>query len=218
MKKESVVESEILQKLENRSITKKELLQKVEHNFDLPPEILNGVYSSKASIRYGCAKMLMDLSKEYSEKLYPFIDSFMKLLDSKYRIITWKAMAIIANLARVDKDNKIDTIFEKYYSFLNDEYMVTVANVVGNSEKIASAKPHMINKITDELLKVESISLTPHLTEECRRVIIEKTIKFFSSFFDKIEQKKKVVAFAKRQVNSPRKTLSKTAEEFLAKV
>jgi hypothetical protein len=212
------MESEILHKLENKSITKKELLQKVEQDFDLLPEIINGVYSPKASIRYGCAKVLMDLSEKHPKKLYPFIDSFIELLDSKYRILTWNAMAIIANLAKVDKDNKIDSIFEKYYSFLNDEYMVTVANVVGNSAKIASAKPYMINKITDELLKVENISLTPHLTEECRRVIIEKAVRFFSSFFDKIEQREKVVSFAKRQVNSPRRTLSKTAKEFLTKV
>jgi hypothetical protein len=135
------VESEILHKLESKSITKTELLQKVEHNFELLPQILNGVYSPKASIRYGCAKVLMDLSENHPEKLYPFIDSFIKLLDNKYRILTWNAMVIIANLAKVDKDNKIDSIFEKYYNFLNDEYMVTVANVVGNSAKIASTKP-----------------------------------------------------------------------------
>jgi hypothetical protein len=211
------VESEILHKLESKSITKTELLQKVEHNFELLPQILNGVYSPKASIRYGCARVLMDLSENHPEKLYPFIDSFIKLLDNKYRILTWNAMVIIANLAKVDKDNKIDSIFEKYYNFLNDEYMVTVANVVGNSAKIASTKPYMIKNITDELLKVENIALTPHLTEECRRVIIEKAIKFFALFFDKIEQKEKVIAFAKRQVNSPRRTLSKTAEELLMK-
>ena len=218
MEQDSSMEPEILQKLANKSTTKKELLQKVEQNFDLLPKVLNGVYSPKASIRYGCAKVPMDLSEDHPEKLYPFIDSLITVLDSKYRILTWNAMAIIANLAKVDKDNKIDSIFEKYYSFLNDEYMVTVANVVGNSAKIASAKPYMIRNITDELLKVENISLTPHLTEECRRVIIEKAVKFFSSFFDKIEQKEKVVSFAKRQVNSPRRTLSKTAEEFLTKV
>jgi hypothetical protein len=210
------METQILQKLENKSMTKKELLQKVQQNFDLLPEILNGVYSPKASIRYGCAKVLMDLSETHPEKLYLFIDSFINLLDSKYRILTWNAMTIIANLAKIDKDNKIDSIFEKYYSFLSDEYMVTVANVVGNSAKIASAKPYMIKKITDKLLKVESIPKTPNLTEECRRVIIEKAVNFFSSFFDRIEQKEKVVAFTKRQVNSPRKTLSKTVEEFLA--
>lgn len=159
----------------------------------------------------------MDLSEEYPEKLYPYIDSFINLLDSKYRILTWNAIAIIANLAKVDTDKKFDAIFHKYYRFLNDEYMVTVANVAGHSGKIALAKPHLINKITDELLKVENISTTPHLTEECKRVIAEKIIKSFNLFFDKIDHKEKVISFIERHLDSPRKTLKKEAETFLRK-
>jgi hypothetical protein len=108
-------------------------------------------------------------------------------------------------------------IFDKYYSFINDEYMVTVANVVGHSGKIALAKPHLVDKVTDELLKVENISTTPHLTEECKRVIAEKTIKSFNMFFDKIKQKEKVTSFVKNHLNSPRKTLRRAAENFLDK-
>ena len=211
------MESELLQKLASKSMTKKELLQKVKQNFNLLPEVLNGVSSSKAAIRYGCAKVLMDLSEEHPEKLYPHMDYFISLLDSKYRILTWNAMAIIANLAKVDEDKKFDAIFDKYYSFLNNAYMVTVANVVGHSAKIALAKPYLIQKITNELLKVENISTTPHLTEECKRVIAEKAIKVFALLFDKIEQKEKVTSFIARHVNSPRKTLRKAAEEFLTK-
>lgn len=209
------MESELLQKLANKSITKKELLQKVEQNFNLLPEVLNGVSSPKAAIRYGCAKVLMNLSEEHPEQLYPHMDSFINLLDSKYRILTWSAMAIIANLAKVDEDKKFDAIFDKYYSFLNDAYMVTVANVVGNSAKIALAKPYLAQKITTELLKVQNISTTPHLTEECKRVIAEKTIKSFALFFNEIEQKEKVISFVTKQRDSPRKTLRTAAEEFL---
>ena len=198
-------------------MTKEELLQKVKQDFDILPDILDGVSSSKAAIRYGCAKVLMDLSEEYPEKLHPHIDSFIDLLDSKYRILTWNAIAILANLTKVDTDKKFDAIFDKFYSFLNDEYMVTVANVVGHSGKIALAKPHLINKITNELLKVENISTTPHLTEECKRVIVEKAIKSFSLFFDKIEHKERVISFVERHLDSPRKTLKKEAEVFLKK-
>lgn len=105
--------------------------------------------------------------------------------------------------------------FDKYYSFLNDEYMVTVANVVGHSGKIALAKPNLIPKITNELLKVENISTTPHLTEECKRVIAEKAIKSFNLFFDQIQQKEKVISFVKKYLNSPRKTLRTEAGNFL---
>ena len=211
------MESELLQKLANKSVTKEELLQRVKQDFSLLPEVLNGVSSSKAAIRYGCAKVLMDLSEEHPEKLYPHMDSFINLLDSKYRILTWNAMAIIANLAKVDENKKFDAIFDKYYGFLNDAYMVTVANVVGNSAKIALAKPHLTEKITTELLKVENISTTPHLTEECKRVIAEKAINSFAVFFSKIEQKEKVISFVARHSNSPRKTLKTAAEDFLTK-
>jgi hypothetical protein len=211
------MESELLQKLANKSITKQQLLQTVKQNVNVLPEVLNGVSSSKAAIRYGCAKVLMDLSEEHPETLYPYTDSFIALLDSKYRILTWNALAILANLAKVDADKKFDAVFDKYYSFLNDAYMVTVANVVGNSAKIALAKPYLAQKITEELLKVENISTTPHLTEECKRVIAEQAIKSFALFFSEIEQKETVISFVARHRDSPRKTLRKAAEEFLTK-
>ena len=209
--------SELLQKLENKSITKNELLQKAKQNSDVLHEVLAGVSSPKAAIRYGCAKVLMDLSEKQPEKLYPHMDFFINLLSSKYRILTWNAIAIIANLAKVDKDKKFDAIFDKYYSFLNDEYMVTVANVVGNSSKIALAKPYLTPRITNELLKVENLSTSPHLTEECKRVIAEAAIKSFSLFFDKVNDKERVISFVARHNDSSRKTLKKEAEEFLAK-
>ena len=211
------MENELLQELANKSMTKGELFQKVKQNFDLLPKILGGVSSSKAAIRYGCAKVLMDLSEEYPEKLYSYMDSFIDLLDSKYRILIWNTMAIIANLTKVDRDKKFDAIFDKYYSFLNDEYMVTVANVVGHSGKIALAKPYLIHNITSELLKVENIPTTPHLTEECKRVIIKKAIKSFSLFLNEIEHKEEVISFVERHLNTPRKTLRTEAENFLKK-
>ena len=200
-----------------KTLTKEQLADKVKENFNLLPNIVNGMNSPKATIRYGCGKILMDLSEEYPEKIYPHWDSFVNLLDSKYRILTWQAMAIIANLTKVDTKNKFDTIFEKYYDFINNDYMVTVANVVGHSSKIALAKPHLIQRITSEMLKVEDLSITPNLTEECKRVIAEKTIKSFDTFFDKVEQKEKVISFVEKHRNSSRKTLKVEAEKFLEK-
>ena len=217
MRRTPPMENEIFQKILDKTMTKEGLPQKVIGDFNLIPKLLKGVSSPKATIRYGCAKVLMDLSEEYPEKLYPYFSSFVELLDSKYRILTWNAIAILANLTKVDTERKFDAIFDKYYSFLNDEYMVTVASIVGHSGKIALAKPYLIERITNELLKVEDIFMSPHLTEECKRVIAENAIKSLDLFFDKIEQKGKVISFAKRHLNSPRKTLRTEAEKFLKK-
>lgn len=209
--------SNLAQDLIDGKITKEQLLSRVKQNSSLIPLLLMGISSSKAAVRYGCAKVLLDLSKDDPQKLYPHMNFFVDLLNSKYRVLTWNSLAIIANLTQVDIDNKFDAIFGKYYSFLENDYMVTVANVVRNSSTIALAKPYLISKITDELLKVQNLSLTPHLTEECRRVIAQQAIKSFDLFYDKIEQKDKVISFIKAQTNSPRKKLRKTAENFLEK-
>jgi len=212
-----IMESKWVQKLGEKSITKEQLFKKVKQNPDMIPEVLDGISSEKPAIRYGCGKILTDLSEEQPERLYPYIDSFITLLDSKYRILNWNALTIIANLTKVDRENKFDAIFEKYYRYLNNDYMVTVAIVVGNSGKIAVAKPHLTKQIVEKLLKVENISTTPHLTKECKLVITEHAIKSFDAFFPQIEQKSKVIHFVKKYINSSRKTLRIASEEFLKK-
>jgi hypothetical protein len=207
----------LAQSLLDKSLTKEQLLDRVKNDFGLIPLLLTGVGHNKAAVRYGCSKVLMDLSEQYPEKLYPYFDSFVDMLDSKYRILTWNALAIISNLTRVDADKRFDAVFDKYYSFLDNEYMVTVSNVVGNSGTIALAKPYLIPKVTDELLRVKDVSLTPHLTEECKRVIAQQAIKTFDQFFDKVDEKDKVLSFVSEHADSPRVKLRTAAEKFLEK-
>jgi hypothetical protein len=211
------MESELLQQLLDKRLTKEALYRRVASNLELLPEIIKGISSSKAAVRYGCGKVLLDLSAKYPKKLYPYLDTLSALLDSKYRILTWNAVGIIANLCSVDEDKKFDLIFDKFYSFLDNEYMVTVANVVGNSDKIALAKPYLIPKIVNKLLTVENARTTPHLTDECKLVIMTHAINCFDAFFDRIsdEEKAKVCAFVKRHANSQREQLRLTAKAFL---
>ena len=208
---------DVLKKLGNKELTKGKIHQMVEHNFELIPVLVEGMSSQKANIRYGSGKILMDISEKYPEKVYPYVNSIMRLLDGKYRIIIWNSMAIVANIASVDTEKKLDTIFKKYFSFLKDEYMVTVANAIENLGKIAKAKPYLIQKITKKILEVENIKLTPHLTEECKKVIAEKAIGSFELFFDNIEDKNKVLSFVEKQVESSRKSLRSKAAEFVKK-
>jgi hypothetical protein len=211
------MEPMLVQGLADKSLTKSALLKLVEQDYGLVPGVLAGVASSKAAVRYGCAAVLMELSEKHPKPLYPYWDSFVALLESKRRILVWNGLAILANLCTVDMDKKFDGLCDKYYGFLADPYMVTVANVVANSAKIARSKPYLIPRVTRELLKVKEISTTPHLTEECKLVIAEKAVETFSSFFGKLDaaQKKQVILFAKSYVDSSRKTLSVKAARFL---
>ena len=209
-----MLEADLLQQLAKRTITKEQLLNSVERDFELLPIVIAGVSSSKAAIRYGCAKVLLDFSEKHPEQLYPQMDFFVSLLDSKYRILVWNAVSAIANLCEVDVNKKFDVVFERYFALLDDQYLVTVANVVGNSGKIALSKPYLMSRITNELLQVDKIAVTNHLTDECKRVIMEKAITAFEKYFDKMnsDDKAKVVSFVKKHVNSSRVSLAKKAE------
>ncbi len=211
------MEPEILLKLAKKQITKEELTDKIESDFTLLPSVIAGASSSKASIRYGCASVLVNLSAKYPEKLYSHFGFFVSLLSSNHRILVWNGLAAIANLCVADSEKKFDAIFRKYYGFLGDEYMVTVANVVGNSPRIVHAKPYLASRITEQMLGVEKISTTPHLTEECKRVIAEKTVEAFCEFFDLLSNadRTRVLAFVKAQADSPRASLRKEVQRFL---
>jgi hypothetical protein len=211
------MQQNLLDGLANKTVTKTELLKKAIEDQNLIPALIDGTSSSKASIRYGCSSVLMELSSRQPEQLYQYWNKIVELLDSNYRILIWNAMAVIANLTWVDTEKKFEGIFDKYYCNLNSEYMVTVANLVGNSATIGLAKPYLAPKIAAELLKVENLSLTPHLTEECKRVIAEHAIKTFDTIFDYLEDKEQVVNFVKRQLDSPRASLKREAEKFNAK-
>lgn len=212
-----ILSADLFRRIAGKEISKEALFKQAESNSALLPTLIEGTASPKASIRYGCASTLMHLSEKHPDTLYPYMNNFISLLDSNYRILTWNALAIIANLTRVDVEKKFDAIFDKYYSNLQNEYMVTVANTVGNSATIAKAKPYLAQKITDELLKVENIQLTPHLTSECKLVIAEKAIETFDAYFDSIEDKEKVLNFVKKHLNSSRVSLGEEAQEFMKK-
>jgi len=177
-------------------------------------ELLEGIYSGKAAIKFKSAKVLRIISEERPELLYPKWDFFEKLLDSENNIIKWNVMDVIANLTRVDSRNRFDKIFRKFYGMLYEGSLITAAHVVGNSWKIAKAKPSLSSRITSELLKVEKIPLP---TEECRNILNGHAILSFSEYFDQIKEKGKVISFARRELKNSRNATRSKAEKFLKK-
>ena len=177
-------------------------------------ELLEGIYSEKAAIKFKSAKILRIISEERPELLYPKWDFFEKLLDSENNIIKWNAMDVIANLTRVDSRNRFDKIFRKFYGMLYEGSLITAAHVVGNSWRIAKAKPGLGSRITSELLKVEKIPLP---TEECRNILKGHAILSFSEYFDQIKEKGKVKSFARRELKNTRNATRSKAEKFLKK-
>ncbi len=210
-------QNDMLNRIAARHVNREELQKIVEADFDLVPLLLEGCLSPTATVRYTCAPVLVELTAKYPRNLYPYFEKFVAFLDSKYRIITWNALAAIANLTSVDADCKFDALFDRYYNFLDSEYMVTVANTVVNTATIVANKPYLADRVAFELLKVQNLRLTPHLTEECTRVIAEKAVRTFDTLMKYTQNKEVLFAFAEKYQNSSRDSLRKEAQGFLKK-
>ena len=205
-------ESKILDALGKKGIEAEDLADKVSRNPDLLPEILDGVSSAEARLRFNSAKILRIISEKQPKILYSKIEFFVDLLDSENNILKWIAIDIIGNLASVDSENKIDRIFRKFYDLLSDESMITAGHVIDNSGKIAVAKPYLQDRITEKLLKVEKIE---YKTSECRNILLGKVISSFDKYIDQFENKKKMISLVRRQLKNSRKATRAKAEKFL---
>ena len=206
---------DILEKLWKKEIKAEDIAKNVTKDPGLLPEIFNGISSKNSRIKFKSAKILRVISEKNPEILYSKMDFFINLLDSENKILKWNAIDVIGNLTSIDSKNKFDKIFKKYYSFLSTESMITIAHVVDNSGKIAKAKPHLTQKITSELLKIENISTKPRLTQECKNILLGKAILAFGTYFNQIENKDNVISFVKRQLNNTRNATKVKAEKFL---
>jgi hypothetical protein len=182
-------------------------------------ELIDGIQAPRGTTRFNYEKTLRLISAQKPELIYPHFDLFTSLLDCDNNFLKWGAIMTIANLTAVDNRKKFEAIFEKYYAPIPGPVMITAANIIGSSARIVTAKPHLVGRITAEILKVEKARYKVHgqPSPECRNVAIGHAIESFEAFFDRIEDKPAVLQFVKHQLKNSRPAVVKKATQFLRK-
>lgn len=174
-------------------------------------ELLEALTSKEETYRYNCHKVLMVISQENPALLYPAWNRLVELLKSDHTYWKMSALMIMANLTEVDSEKRFEKIFDKYYSLLDDRSMVVAVYVARFSGKIAKAKPNLEPRITKRLLKIDET----HHNEGRKALIKSGVIEAFSEYYDSAKNKKKIVEFAKQQLESESPKTRKLAKEFL---
>jgi hypothetical protein len=204
----------LLRQISRKRVDLERIARRIGRNPGLVPEVIKGLSAEQADVKYRCAKVLRILSVQESEALYPYIETFISLLDSPNRILTWEGLHVIGNLAAVDRRARIDWTIAKYLSPISGAVMVSAANAVEGAAKIARAKPHLAQRIASEFLKAEDAE---YQTPECRNVVLGHVIQAFDQFFELVEDREPVIALVRRQLRNPRNSTRRKAELFLKK-
>lgn len=73
----------------------------------------------KGSAKFGCEKVLRCISERNPGLIYPYFESFVRLLESDNTFLKCGAILTIANLTSVDHKNRFENIFDRYYSLIS---------------------------------------------------------------------------------------------------
>ena len=173
-------------------------------------EALEGILSKKDETRSNSYKILLHISEENPEILYPKYDYLANLLDSANHYHRYISINLLANLAMVDVENKFEVSFEKYLSNLDGDRTMVAGQAALNAGKIAKAKPNLQTKITKRLLNVEK-------THKGKQIDLIKAyvIEAFKEYFADYSNKNEILDFVRAQLNSKSPKTRKLSKKFL---
>src|SRR5947208_2180510 len=117
--------------------------------------LLAGLDSGEARVKLAASKALRELSRPEPELLYPHFEVLAGLLRHENSILKWNATLTLANLARVDRQGKLDRMLDAYLAPIEGPVMITAANVIKGATVIAVAKPYLADRIAAHLIRVE---------------------------------------------------------------
>jgi hypothetical protein len=196
--------------LNNKNLNIVNVAKKALKDKEFLSELLEGIISKNETKRSNSFKILMLLSQKHPGELYSKWDHFVEMLDSKNAFFKFMAVQLIANLTKIDKENKFKKIFGKYYNLLNDSVIVA-GHITANSGKIAKAKPELRSKITNKLLNIDKTK------QKHKDLIKAGAIESFSEYFKESNEKEKIIEFVKKQLNCESPKTRTIAKNFLKK-
>ena len=175
-------------------------------------ELLAGIQSSQDPIRYNSFKVILLISEDNPEFLYPHWLLFEKMLDNDNSYFKDIAVQVIANLTKIDTENRFEKLFDKYFGELNSEKTMVAGHAAGNAGKIALAQPGLQSRISDKLINIS-------MTYRGKQVDLIKgyTIEAFGQYYDKAPKKNKerILEFVKNEQTSRSPRTRKAALAFL---
>lgn len=200
--------------LEKKNTQPEMIVKEVVKDRKLIPILLQGFDSDKTPLKFTSARILVAVSTQYPNIIYPYFTFFRKQLCNPNNILKWNAMGVLAQLTKVDRRKKFDALFKQYFGMLSEGSIIAASTVVKNVPVIVKNKPYLERKITQAILNIDALPLP---TAECRNIVKGHVIMALDQYFPLVKQKAKVLKFIKKEVKNKRAATRKKAEDFLKK-
>jgi hypothetical protein len=197
--------------LTGRFLFTHEIVEPMETVGDLVNDLLHPKSKVVEKERYEYFKKLLKVSEETPETLYPFWDDFAKALEDEKPGHKFEVVHILTNLARVDIEDKVKNIIDKYLELLADESFIVAVNAANNVGKIAKAKKELQDKITRALL---NLTKTKHKHKD---LLMSGAVLSFNEYFEDSQDQEQIINFVKKLETGSSPKAVKAAKDFFKK-
>jgi hypothetical protein len=173
--------------------------------------ILDGLVVKDHVYRENCFKVVVVMCDRTPEALYPEWDTFEALLKSDNGFHRAIGVQVLARLCRVDETRRFEGLFDRYFELLDDGKVMVSRYLVQNVWRIVEAKPHLMQRITDKLLRIEET----HHSESRQALLRADVLDAVDVFYDQIGDTGRVLAFAEVALGCSSPKARKRAKAFL---
>lgn len=143
---------------------------------------------------------------------YEHWDDFESLLNHPNSYHRDFALKLLAILVKVDEENRFSTVFNDYFSHINDEKFMTARKCVENTAKILSSRKEFIDDVVGILLDVDNLADFP---EKQKALLKSNVIQVCDDFYEQINDKKGVKQFVERELKSISPKTRGKAKKFI---
>lgn len=189
-----------------------ETVQPILKDGKLRAELVEGSFAKNETFRYNCVRVLFRAMNLRPNSFYPYWDRFAEGIDSPNGFHRSVGAQAIAYLASVDKDTRLDSIFDHYLKLIDDSKVMVSHYFLDTLPLIYRARPNFQPKIVTCLLSLDKTKHPPSRKEMLKADIISNLDQIFNTLSSK--DKKKVISFIKDQLQSGSPKTRKTAKEF----
>jgi hypothetical protein len=166
----------------------------------------------KIMIYYNSYYIISKACEIRPDLFYEYWDDFKSLLNHSNSYHRDFALKLLAIMVEVDDENRFSTVFNEYFSHINDEKFMTASKCIENTAKILSGKKELIDDIVKILLNVDNLADFP---EKQKALLNSYIIQIFDEFYEQINDKKDVNRFVEHELNSISPKTRENAKKFV---
>ncbi len=208
-----MIKEDLNSKIADKNVDINKYVQMITVDAQLRDKIVHMMLSDRnIMVYYHSYYIIGKASEERPDLFYNYWGDFVSLLDHRNSYHRNFGLTLIANLTKVDKENKFLQIFDNYFKCINDAKFMTASKCIQNTAKILANKEKIRKPIINILLDVDNQCDFP---EKQKALLKSSIIDVFDKIYNEIDDKKRIKEFVKAELNSISPKTKKTAKNFI---